>query len=192
MSILKKIIYRPLFQIGILNYVSLKKNRVRFGRLLLQGKLWIRNHGVIEIGENCVIHSGIKSNVLGTSSGFEVYQNGKLIIGSCVNMSNIRIRCEKEVRIDNDVMIGGGVTINDSNCHSLDFNERMKSKDGGSVISAPIHIKRGAFIGTGSLILKGVTIGEESIVAAGAVVTRDVPDKEIWGGNPAKFIKTLC
>jgi acetyltransferase-like isoleucine patch superfamily enzyme len=57
--------------------------------------------------------------------------------------------------------------------------------------TAPVVIGRGAFIGTCSIILKGVTIGEYSVIAAGSVVVTSVPDGEIWGGNPAKFIKRL-
>lgn len=52
-------------------------------------------------------------------------------------------------------------------------------------------IKDNAFIGAHSIILKGVTIGEKSIIGAGSVVARDVPDGEIWAGNPAKFIKNI-
>lgn len=177
---------------GLHNYFLLKKNKVQFGRLLLQGHIWVFNQGTIELGENVVIHSGIKSNVLGSTTGFEVYSGGRLLIGNGVNMSNTKIRCENAVIIEDDVMLGGGVTIIDSNCHSLDYNERMFSKDGGVIISSPVHIKRGAFIGTDALILKGVTIGEEAIIAAGSVVTEDVPDHEVWGGNPAKFIKKEC
>jgi acetyltransferase-like isoleucine patch superfamily enzyme len=55
----------------------------------------------------------------------------------------------------------------------------------------PVRIEDGAFIGTNAIICKGVTIGKESIVAAGAVVVKSIPPGEIWGGNPAKFIRKL-
>ena len=55
----------------------------------------------------------------------------------------------------------------------------------------PVVIKDGAFIGAHTIVLKGVTIGERSIVGAGSVVTRSIPDYEIWAGNPAKFIKKV-
>lgn len=187
-----KIIYAPFFQIGIFNFIKLKRYGVKFKRLHIKGSIHISSKGNISLGNNVNINSSYKSNVLGNITGFEVYNNANLIIGDGVNMSNTRIRCEEEIRIDNDVMIGGGVTIIDSNCHSLDFNERMFDCTGGVVVSKPIHIKRGAFIGTGALILKGVTIGEEAVVAAGSVVTTDIPDREIWGGNPAVFIKPLA
>lgn len=55
----------------------------------------------------------------------------------------------------------------------------------------PVIIKDGAFIGTDCIILKGVTIGEKSVIGAGSVVTKSVPDGEIWAGNPAKFIRKV-
>ena len=56
---------------------------------------------------------------------------------------------------------------------------------------APVVIKHDAFIGAGSIILPGVTIGANSIVGAGSVVTKNIPDNQIWGGNPAKYIKDV-
>jgi acetyltransferase-like isoleucine patch superfamily enzyme len=54
-----------------------------------------------------------------------------------------------------------------------------------------VRIEKGVFIGADCIILKGVTIGEYSVVAAGSVVAKIVPPGEIWGGNPAKFIKKV-
>jgi len=54
-----------------------------------------------------------------------------------------------------------------------------------------VFLNKNGFIGGSSIILKGVFIGEKSIVAAGSVVIKSIPDGEIWGGNPAKFIKKL-
>jgi len=59
------------------------------------------------------------------------------------------------------------------------------------VKTAPIIIKDNAFIGGSTIILKGYTIGENSVIAAGSVVTGVVSDNEIWGGNPARFIRRL-
>lgn len=55
--------------------------------------------------------------------------------------------------------------------------------------AAPIRLKRGAYLGAGVTVLEGVTIGEAAVVAAGAVVTRDVPDRAVVGGVPARLIK---
>jgi len=68
--------------------------------------------------------------------------------------------------------------------HYLDTTVNTISWRYGSV-----HIKRGAFIGARTIITKPCTIGNNSIIGAGSVITKDVPDNEIWAGNPARFIK---
>ncbi|GAM69539.1 galactoside O-acetyltransferase [Vibrio sp. JCM 19236] len=83
----------------------------------------------------------------------------------------------------------------DTDFHSVDFQTRISpfinlGSDTG-VKKAPVHIKTGAWIGGFSIILKGVTIGENSVVGAGSVVTKNIPDNEVWAGNPAVFIKAL-
>ena len=88
------------------------------------------------------------------------------------------------ITIEDDVLIGPKVNLITEN-HSLNPNDRK------SLICKPIVIKRNAWIGAAATILPGVTIGENSVVAAGAVVSKDVPANTIVGGVPAKFIKTI-
>jgi acetyltransferase-like isoleucine patch superfamily enzyme len=88
------------------------------------------------------------------------------------------------ITIEDDVLIGPKVNLITEN-HPLDRNDRK------SLICKPIVIKRNAWIGAAATILPGVTIGENSVVAAGAVVTADVPANTIVGGIPAKFIKNI-
>lgn len=88
------------------------------------------------------------------------------------------------ITIEDDVMIGPRVNLTSEN-HPLDPNDRK------TVILQAIVIKRNAWIGAGATILPGVTIGENSIVAAGAVVNKDVPANTIVGGVPAKILKVL-
>lgn len=59
----------------------------------------------------------------------------------------------------------------------------------GSFDHGVVLIKRDAFIGTGTIITKPVTIGERAIVGAGSIVTKNIPDDEVWAGNPARFIR---
>lgn len=88
------------------------------------------------------------------------------------------------ITIEDDVQIGPKVNLITEN-HPVDPSNR-KYLDLKS-----IRIKRNAWIGAGATILPGVTIGENSIVAAGAVVNKDVPANSIFGGVPAKFIKAV-
>ncbi|PRZ23453.1 sugar O-acetyltransferase [Flavobacterium granuli] len=89
------------------------------------------------------------------------------------------------ITLEDNVLIGPKVNLITTN-HPINPNERR------ATISLPIVIKKGAWIGVGATILPGVTIGENSIVAAGAVVFRDVADHTIVGGVPAKFIKSIA
>nr|WP_315247257.1 DapH/DapD/GlmU-related protein [uncultured Flavobacterium sp.] len=88
------------------------------------------------------------------------------------------------ITIEDDVLIGPKVSLITEN-HPLNPLERK------GLICKPILIKKNAWIGANATILPGVTIGENAVVAAGAVVSKDVPDNTIFGGIPAKFIKNL-
>jgi acetyltransferase-like isoleucine patch superfamily enzyme len=88
------------------------------------------------------------------------------------------------ITIEDDVQIGPSVNLTSEN-HPLDPADRK------TVIPRPIVIKRNAWIGAGATILPGVTVGENAIVAAGAVVNRDVPPNSVVAGHPAKVVKTL-
>lgn len=113
-----------------------------------------------------------------------------LQIGDNVGISNSVIYVGKQITIGNDVMIGAGCLIMDSDCHSIDYEDRIKKED-RNVKTSPIVVGDGAFIGTRSIILKGVKIGENAVIGAGSVVIHDVPDNQIWAGNPAKFVKNI-
>ncbi|RZJ29369.1 MAG: sugar O-acetyltransferase [Flavobacterium sp.] len=88
------------------------------------------------------------------------------------------------ITIGDNVLIGPKVNLITTN-HPIDPAQRR------ATISHPITIKNGAWIGVGATILPGVTIGENTIVAAGAVVTKDIPDNVVAGGIPAKIISSL-
>ncbi len=113
-----------------------------------------------------------------------------MTIGDHVGMSNVTIVCHDEINIGNNVRIGGSTRIYDTDFHSLNSDERDVMV-GGNVRTAPVNIHDGAFIGAHCIILKGVTVGEDSIVGAGSVVARDIPDHEIWAGNPARLIRRI-
>ena len=107
-------------------------------------------------------------------------------------MSNVSLWAKTNIKIGNNVKIGADCLLFDSDMHSLDFIKRRKpSTDAINAKSLVIIIEDDVFIGTRSIICKGVTIGERSIVASGSVVVKSIPADEIWGGNPAKFIKRI-
>jgi acetyltransferase-like isoleucine patch superfamily enzyme len=88
--------------------------------------------------------------------------------------------------IADDVMIGPNVSIITSG-HPMEPSQRR-----ASVIAKPIVIERNVWIAAGATIIGGVTIGENSVVAAGSVVTRDVPPNTLAGGNPARVIRSIA
>ncbi|WP_320019168.1 DapH/DapD/GlmU-related protein [Labilibaculum manganireducens] len=88
------------------------------------------------------------------------------------------------ITIEDNVLIGPKVSLL-SEGHPISPQERH------SLVPQAIHIKQNAWIGASATILQGVTIGENAVVAAGAVVSKDVPDNTVVGGIPAKIIKTI-
>lgn len=88
------------------------------------------------------------------------------------------------ITLEDDVLIGPNVRL-------ITENHAQEPELRRHVYSLPIVIKRNAWLGSGATVLPGVTIGENAIVAAGAVVTKDVPDNTVVGGIPAKVIKRI-
>jgi acetyltransferase-like isoleucine patch superfamily enzyme len=95
------------------------------------------------------------------------------------------------VRIGNHVLIAGGVRIADFDGHPVDAERRRAKEPTPPEGIRPIVICDDVWIGTGAMIMKGVTIGARSIVGAGAVVTKDVPPDVVVAGNPARVVKHL-
>ncbi|MCL1833642.1 MAG: acyltransferase [Leptospirales bacterium] len=112
----------------------------------------------------------------------------ELIIGDHVGISGTTINSCKKVVIGNHVVIGTGVCIFDTDFHSLDPRVRAGNADSIKKGAKRVIIEDHAFIGAYSIILKGVTIGKNSVVGAGSVVRASIPPNQIWAGNPAKFI----
>lgn len=135
---------------------------------------FVKKGGYIKATSFC-IHSGCTTVVM---------NGGKLVLGANSYLNrNSTIVCSKEIIIEENVAIGQNVIIRDSDIHHIII-------DGKEIPNtAPIHIGKNVWIGTSAIILKGVTIGNGAVVAAGAVVSKDVPCGCIVAGNPAKVIK---
>ncbi len=113
---------------------------------------------------------------------------------------NCLLSCANHIEIGAHTLLAHSVEVFDNNSHPVNWEERAAdwqarmAGDGeikGSVPSAPVHIGEHCWIGAHTLIFKGVTIGDKSVIAAGSVVTHDIPAGVLAGGNPARVIRTL-
>ena len=147
--------------------------------------------GRAEIGDGFHVRTGLGATEVGSvGTRIRVGPSGVLKIGNRVGMSNATLFCANRITIGDDVFIGGGVQIFDTNFHSTDASIRISGRETRSEVrTAPVCIGNRAFLGSNAIVCKGVSIGDGSIVAAGSVVVRDIPDGETWGGNPATRIR---
>lgn len=177
----------------VINVIKLRIRHIPYGnRLSTVGPLFIRGTGSISIGENVTINSCLEANPIGGDTRTILYakDKGRIIIGNNVGISNTAIVALNMIIIEDNVLIGGGCKIYDHDFHSLQYEDRVIGPD-VNVRNGSVIIQEGAFIGANSIILKGVIIGRHSVVGAGSVVTKNIPDNEIWAGNPAKKVREL-
>ena len=147
------------------------------GRFKILGKIHIHKgkNAIFSTGENFLFLSGSTYNPLTTNA------HGCIFI-----MDNAVLE------IGNNVKIGGGTTLIDTDAHSLSFKDRRNEiSDAKNRIDKEIVIEDDVLIGANAIILKGVHIGARSIIGAGSVVTKDVPEDCVVAGNPAKVVKIL-
>lgn len=149
----------------------------------------------LTVGKNCLI------------SGHFVFETetGEITVGDRVHIGGSTFISRSSIIIEDDVTIAWGCTVYDHNSHPSAWEDRkndtlqeyldviecgnpIKNKNWENVKTSGIHIKSKAWIGMNVIILKGVTIGEGAIVAAGSVVVKDVPDWAVVGGNPATVV----
>ena len=179
-----KVIYLSMQHIKILldmfyNKMILRINKVKvLSNLKINGKIIIKNHGSILIGGNVTINNSSEYNHVGLPHPTILStqnKDAKIIIGDNSGISGASIVSAKSIIIGNRVLIGGGVGIWDTDFHPLDFNKRIDNQTKGAK-SMPIIIEDDVFIGARAIILKGVTIGKGSVIGAGSLVSRDVPE----------------
>ena len=135
-------------------------------------------HSFTAFGES---HARVEIGVWGRAAG-----EGKVIMGNaCLMSPGSRISASDEITIGDGVMLANGAYITDSDWHGL--YDRIDRNTGPQ----PVRLEDNVWIGDHAKVLKGVTVGANSVVAAGAVVTRDVPPNVVVAGNPAKIVKEL-
>lgn len=132
-------------------------------------KIWAFSHIMagVKIGKNCVIGEGVHIGI-------------NVVIGDNVKIQNHSLVYEG-VTIEDDVFFGPNtVTTNDIEPHAVgDWRDRFRTT----------HFKKGCSVGANSTILCGITIGENSLIGAGSVVTKTIPPNIIVAGNPARFLR---
>ncbi|MBC6611645.1 acyltransferase [Hymenobacter sp. BT507] len=156
---------------AVIDNISNKPEKIRIGKgTHIRGMISIFKYGgEVEIGENCYIGHGSR-----------IWSGDKIVIG-------------------NNVLISHNVNIMDTNSHELYSVERAERytalvetghwENKGNINTSPIVIEDYVWINFNAIILKGVRIGRGAIIAAGSVVTKDVPDYAVVAGNPARILK---
>ena len=186
-----KFLYKPLWIKW--NSVKLKLCGATLGkrcRIFNRFYLFLHPHGELRIGDDFIFSSGSNFNQLSRNIRGSIYvaENAKLLIGDHVGISSSCVWVTQSVTIGDYVNIGADSIIVDTDAHHLDWQAR---RNHGKRNCKPIVIEDDVFIGTRSIILKGVTIGARSVIGAGSVVTKDIPADCIAAGNPCKVIRMM-
>lgn len=139
----------------------------------LQSGLYIRPNAQLVVNGTFRVYSG---SIVGLSRGASLH------LGSGYANNECRISCTGEIVLGDEVFIGPQTMIMDDDRHEI-----TGSKPGPGRIEIGNHV----WIGARCTILKGVRIGDGAVIAAGSVVTRDVPEGTLWGGVPARYIRDV-
>ncbi len=135
----------------------------------------LKKNGKIRLGDRVVLHRGCKLSAWGTDGPAEIVIGSRTYIGD-----------RTEIHAGQRVSIGDGCDISwDCVIMDRDYHKLNTEKE----VFAPVTIGNHVWIGCKATILKGVTIGEGAVIAAGSVVTKDVPARALVGGNPARILK---
>ena len=163
------------------------KASLLYGKNLVKGMriptcLRMEANTTLEIHDGPLTRYGTMPYNLRYGAYIEIVNGGRLTIGQGAANVGLTIMCAKEVTIGNGVRIGRNVSIRDWNGSHVIINDHYRNH-------APVRIEDHVWLCTGCTIMPGVTVGEGSVVAANATVTRDVPPHSLVGGSPAKVIK---
>lgn len=170
---------------------------VNYGKRMDVGtKITLKKYSGAEcvIGDDFVFTSGSSINPISRNIRGCIFINNdaKLYIGNDVGISSACIWCDESITIGSHVRIGGDCVILDTDCHSLNYVDRHQIEcDRKSTKTKPVKIGDDVLIGARTMVLKGVIIGDRSVIGASSVVTQDIPCDCIAAGNPCKVIRYI-
>jgi acetyltransferase-like isoleucine patch superfamily enzyme len=186
--------------------------RFAFGRLQGRLAIWIAGVAVgrgmdaigaphvdlhpdssVSLGQNVRLVSKSFATALGVNHPVvlrTLAAGARIEIGDRVGISGGTVCAAKLVKIGDDTMLGANVTIADTDFHSLHIAHRSGHSH-STVGVAEVRIGKRVFIGTNAIVLKGVTVGDNSVIGAGSVVTTSLPENCIAAGNPCRVIREL-
>ncbi|MEQ1945800.1 MAG: acyltransferase [Bryobacteraceae bacterium] len=145
----------------------------------------------IRFGEHVKLSNTLAENPAGVYQPCAITTTSagaRIDVGNHVGMSGVVLRSQISIVIEDYVNLGAGVCVYDSDLHPLDHMAR-RVHDESQIQCGPVRICRDVFVGAHAIILKGVTIGERSIIGAGSVVTRDIPADCVAAGAPARVLR---
>jgi len=155
--------------------------------LKVRGSIGLSAPGTIKLGNGVTIVNDSKYNRAGVNHPTQLVatKGATLTIGNHVGISGASIFCAESITIGNFVLIGVSCRVYDTDFHPIDYLARRESQPGKT---APVVIEDDVWLCANVTVLKGVTIGARSVIAAGSIVTRDIPADTIAAGIPAKPI----
>lgn len=174
--------------IGNINYLRAYIWKVKLGKgAEFYGKTYFFKAGnsQIIIGKNCIFNSSVGSNWIGIDRPCMIstrMRGGRLIIGDNCGFSGTVIGAHKLIKLGDNVRCGANTLITDADWH-LDDPRASEPAD--------IIIENNVWLGVNCVVMKGVTIGENSVIGANSLVTKDIPANVVAAGNPCKVIKPI-
>lgn len=183
-SAIRNILVRAISALWVRWYRLRLGGRVQFGRgFLTNGRLVVRGPGRVTFGDNVNAWCHAEKNVLITYT-----PTSRITIGEGTRLNGAGIQAYTHVKVGSRCILGSTLLF-DSDFHNPD--PRLRHDPQAPRPSAPITLCENVWLGGQSAVLKGVTVGENSIVAFRALVVEDVPPNVVVAGNPARVVKKL-
>jgi maltose O-acetyltransferase len=140
--------------------------------------IWVQRGGRLEIGPQCWLRTEYGAN------HFTVFPGALIRLGARTLVNSAMFHAKREITAGDDCLFGFGTRVLDADLHALDSRtpERV----------APVHIGDRVWLGSDVTVLRGVTIGDDTVVGARSVVTRDLPSRVLAVGSPARPVRELA